>query len=487
MDQIFLMESLDSIQNAISIYDENMRLVYANDSYFRNMFIDDRESMLGKSINEVVKDSGVVVFAMQSSKEQLELLKVFAYGKEVIDWEVKLYKKDDPKKSRMLVFDMYPIMDRNGKIRGVIEMSHSLHSDLRKVEKVIGFRAEYTFDSILGESAAIKNKIGQAENFASSDFNLHIYGESGVGKELFAQSVHNASSHRKGPFVALNCASFPENLIESELFGYVGGAFTGASKNGQISKFELADGGTLFLDEIGEMQMQFQAKLLRVLETNTVTRIGSSTSIPFNVRIISATNRDLEQMVEEGTFRRDLYYRLQVLSLEVPPLRERERDVLLIADHFLSSIAEVSGQKKKRFSQEAKTEMLKYRWPGNIRELKNAMNRISVLTKGEVIQLADLRAAIYGKGYEEPTLPQATQEQSYPALQDTTMAEDDAAQVLSPEERIAHSMKKVEEAHAALLREALQLAKGNKGDAAELLGVSRKTMYNLMHKYGLEL
>lgn len=487
MDQRFLLESLDSMQNAISIYDENLRLVYANESYCRNMYIEDREAVLGKKIDEITEATGVKIFAMQENREQLQLPKVIAYGKTVLDWEVKLYKEDAPEKVKMLVFDMYPIFDREGKIRGVIEASHSRHSDLRRVKKIMGFRAEYTFDSILGESTAIKSKIWQAENFAGSDFNLYIQGESGVGKELFAQAVHNAGSHRQGPFVALNCASFPENLIESELFGYVGGAFTGASKNGQMSKFELADGGTLFLDEIGEMQLQFQAKLLRVLETRTVTRIGSSTSIPFNVRIISATNRDLEKMVEEGTFRRDLYYRLQVLSLEIPPLRERDRDVLLIADHFLESIAEASGEKKKRFSPEAEAEMLRYPWPGNIRELKNAVNRISVLTKGEVIGIEDLRTAIYGKGYQDRDAFPDSQERTYLQQANPDRSIEKDMQALSPTERIEHRMKQVEAANAALLTEALQIAEGNKGEAAELLGVSRKTMYNLMHKYGVEL
>ncbi len=484
LDKGILLQCLDSMQNAISIYDKDLKLLYANDSYCRNMFIEDRASVLGRNINDIMKESGVKVFAMQANKEKLALPQVLEYGKSINDWEVKLFNDDDPKKTRMMVFDMYPIFDEDGQVKGVIETSHSRHSDMRRVKKVMGFRAEYTFDDILGESEAIKSRIWQAAHFAGSKFNLHIHGESGVGKELFAQSVHNASDNRQGPFVALNCASFPENLIESELFGYVGGAFTGASKSGQMSKFELADGGTLFLDEIGDMQLQFQAKLLRVLETNTVTRIGSSTSIPFNVRIISATNLDLEKMVEEGTFRRDLYYRLQVLNLDIPPLRERERDVLLIADHFLETIAEMNGERKKVFSPEAEEEMLRYSWPGNIRELKNAMNRISVLSKGETIQLEDLQTAIYSKGHyaQQQALPQTAKPEAAPRKE--TREDDPHA---TPQERIAAKMKNVEDANIDLLREALELAGGSKGDAAELLGVSRKTMYNLLHKYHMEI
>ena len=474
LDMTFLLESLDSMENAISIYDEKLRLVYANDSYCRNMYIDDRASVLGETIDEIMDKSGVKVFAIQANKEQITLYKVLEYGKAFVDWEVKLFKKDAPEKTKMLLFDMWPLFDQKGNVRGVIEASHSRHSDLRKFKKLMNFEAQYTFDDILGESEMIRNAIWQAAHFADSRFNLHIYGESGVGKELFAQAVHNASGSRQGPFVALNCASFPENLIESELFGYVGGAFTGASKNGQISKFELADGGTLFLDEIGEMPLQFQAKLLRVLEERTVTRIGSSTSIPFDTRIISATNRDLEKMVEEGLFRQDLYYRLQVLSLEIPPLRQRDRDVLMIAERFLENIADQTGEKKKSFSPEAEEEMLSYQWPGHIRELKNVVNRITLLAKGDTIERDDIQTAIYSKGFlvQRPDGHDEMPSEGYP--------------LMAPEERIAAKKKEVEAANISLIREALQIAGGNKGEAARLIGVSRKTMYNMVHKYDIE-
>ena len=502
LDKTFLLKSLDTMKNAISLYDEKLRLVYANQEYCDNMFIDNIEDVIGKTLEEVQNMGGVVVFAMQANKEKMVLPEVVKYGKTFKDWEVKLYRKSDPHKAKMLIFDMYPLTDETGKIRGVVEVAHSMHSDLRKAKKMVGFSAQYTFDSILGESEAIKKSVQQAMNFAGSNFNLHIYGESGVGKELFAQSVHNASEYSNGPFVALNCASFPENLIESELFGYVGGAFTGASKNGQMSKFELADGGTLFLDEIGELQLPFQAKLLRVLETNTVTRIGSSTSIPFNVRIISATNRELEKMVEEGTFRRDLYYRLQVLNLAIPPLRDRDRDVIVIANRFLENIADVSKEKKLVLSPEAEGAMLAYKWPGNIRELKNAMNRLSVLAKGEMVTAEDVAEAIspgssaeflrmYGAGdgrglgsLAGAPLAAASAE---PGAAASAAIPGDISHPATPESRIAACEAAVEQSNIALINEAMELAGGNKNEAAKLLGVSRKTMYNMLHKYNLEL
>lgn len=479
LDKNFLLKSLNIMQNAVSVYDEKLRLLYANESYCRDMFIDNLEEMLGRTIQEIEKLCGVRVFSMQANKEKLALPMVLKYGVTLIDWEVKLYKESEPQKAKMVLFDMYPILDKDGRVKGIVEVSHSRHDDIHKAKKLMGFTAKYTFENILGESVAIKRCIAQALQFAQTKFNLHIYGESGVGKELFAQAIHNASDYRNGPFVALNCASFPENLIESELFGYVGGAFTGASKNGQPSKFELAEGGTLFLDEIGELQLPFQAKLLRVLETNEVTRIGSSASIPFNIRIISATNQKLEEMVKEGTFRRDLYYRLQVLNLEIPPLRERGRDTLLIADHFLENTARLRVEKKLELSPEAQAEMLRYDWPGNIRELKNAMNRLSVLSKGGVIRSADLQAALYCR----PQVCNMTLREKNRSNQNLS----ETAPKLSPEERISAKMKEVELANIELLKEAIELAGGNKNTAAEMLGISRKTLYNMLHKYNMQI
>ena len=230
------------------------------------------------------------------------------------------------------------------------------------------------------------------------------------------------------------------------------------------------------MDEIGELQLPFQAKLLRVLETNEVTRIGSSASIPFNVRIISATNRKLERMVEEGTFRRDLYYRLQVLNLEIPPLRERGRDTLLIAERILENTAKMRGEKKLELSREAEEEMLAYDWPGNIRELKNAMNRLTVLSKGGIIRSEDLEAALYCKSHMHKT-----------QLHDTIRSEENITENASPKERISAKMKEVEHANIELLREAMNLANCNKNAAAELLGVSRKTLYNMLHKYNMQI
>ena len=214
---------------------------------------------------------------------------------------------------------------------------------------------------------------------------------------MFAQATHNYSNRSQEAFIALNCANFPENLFESELFGYVGGAFPGASKTGQIGKFELADGGSLFLDEIGEMPFYFQSKLLRVLETGKITRIGDTKEMAVDVRVIAATNRDLEKMVEEGLFRKDLYYRLQVLNLVIPPLRERKDDVIPLSESFLRQSAQSNGELTKTLDDSAKKALIDYRWPGNVRELRNVIQRVALLSKRNVINGKDIEASISSK------------------------------------------------------------------------------------------
>ena len=384
-------------------------------------------------------------------------------GKKILDWEVMIETETSTNKAQFVSNNMYPIKSSSGQVSGMVEVSYSHQLSLNKTMKLMGLNAEYTFDSIIGTSPAITEKIQQAKDYANNPYNLLIVGESGVGKELFAQSVHNYSDRRNEAFVALNCASFPENLIESELFGYVGGAFTGASKNGQIGKFELADGGTLFLDEIGELPYHFQSKLLRVLETSKITRIGSTSETPVNVRVIAATNRDLVKMISEGLFREDLYYRLQVLNIEIPPLRQRREDLLVLTDAFFAQAAETTGSEPKILAPDAKDCIMKYDWPGNVRELRNVIHRVSILSKTEIVTKATIEAAIYSKGFSLK-----------PAVID---AEE------TPEDRLSKCRDAVNSSYVDLIKAALDVSKGNKSKAADLLGVSRKTFYRMIEKY----
>ncbi|MCX7793016.1 MAG: sigma-54 dependent transcriptional regulator [Thermodesulfovibrionales bacterium] len=246
---------------------------------------------------------------------------------------------------------------------------------------------------IIGESPVIKHLKQQIELIAPSGSVVLITGESGSGKELVAREIHRKSQRQKGPFIEVNCAAIPRELIESELFGHEKGSFTGATER-KKGKFELADGGTLFLDEIGDMSKEAQAKVLRVIETKEFQRVGGSKNIKVDVRIIAATNKDLSDEVKKGNFREDLFFRLNVIPVRVPSLRERKEDIPLLADYFLELIAQQFGKPKKSISSAAIKALLDYNWPGNVRELKNLIERLFILSSGEIITEEDIRASM---------------------------------------------------------------------------------------------
>lgn len=258
-----------------------------------------------------------------------------------------------------------------------------------------GHSAKMNFADILGDSEAIKRAIAIAKEYCKVDSNVLIVGETGSGKEMFAQSIHNASDRAPGPFVAFNCAALPENLLESELFGYVGGAFTGAAKEGKAGLFELAHRGTIFLDEVSEISIKMQGRLLRVLQEREIMRLGDRRIIPIDVRVIAATNRSLGEMMREGAFRPDLYYRLDILKLNVPPLRERAGDVPQLFDHFLRVYCSRFRKPHKRIAPGAQQLLDGYSWPGNVRELMNIAERLTVIGSKEVIGEGDVRAGFH--------------------------------------------------------------------------------------------
>src|ERR671919_1907523 len=241
--------------------------------------------------------------------------------------------------------------------------------------------ARYTFADIIGHSPALVQARELARQAAQGGSSVLVVGESGTGKEIFAHAIHAASPRHRRPFVPVDCSAIPRELLESELFGYAPGAFTGASREGKVGKFELANGGTIFLDEIGEMPLEMQAKLLRVLQERTVRPVGSDTEVPFTARLLTATNRDLESEVEAKRFRNDLYYRINVVQLGVPPLRSRGNDILLLAHHFLQRYAVETGKDVTGISGAAAQRLLDYDWPGNVRELENCVQRAVTLTR----------------------------------------------------------------------------------------------------------
>jgi PAS domain S-box-containing protein len=276
--------------------------------------------------------------------------------------------------------DIYLLAERNRLLSN--KLAHYEKDSMRQ-------RAKYSLNDIVGDSTETKAGKEQVRRIARSSSNVLITGESGVGKELFAHSIHQESPRREAPFVRINCAAIPETLLESELFGFEEGSFTGAKKGGQPGKFEQAEGGTLFLDEIGDMPFAMQAKLLRVLQEREFERIGGKEMIRINVRIISATNADLESLVQKGGFRRDLLYRLNVLSLRIAPLRERREDIPNLIYHFLSAIYQENGL-YATFSQECIDALTCHHWPGNIRELRNVVEKIALEAEGRVAKAEDM-------------------------------------------------------------------------------------------------
>jgi len=246
-----------------------------------------------------------------------------------------------------------------------------------------------SFEGIIGASAPMQRLFRAIDKIARADTNVHIAGESGTGKELVATALHRRSTRVAGPLIKVNCGAIPETLLESELFGHEKGAFTGADAR-RVGRFEAAEGGTIFLDEIGDMPLETQAKVLRVLQERTLERVGGNTPIPIDVRVVAATHRDLEKEVEEGTFREDLYYRLAVVPLELPPLRDRVEDIPALSERFSALQAERLNRPKKGFSPEALARLADYGWPGNVRELRNVVEQAQVMASGEVIEASDL-------------------------------------------------------------------------------------------------
>jgi DNA-binding NtrC family response regulator len=330
---------------------------------------------------------------------------------------------------------------------------------MRRLEKEnLELRAEitdrYCFESIVGSSEKIRNVLDMAGRVAASDASVLITGESGTGKELLAKGIHYNSLRADGPFVAVNCAAIPEHLIESELFGHVRGAFTGAVKDKE-GKFELAASGTLFLDEIGDLRVDLQAKILRVLQERQVDRVGGKRPVSVDVRIISASNKDIERAVKEGTFREDLYYRLSVITLYMPPLRERREDIPMLVRHFIKKFNRDSNVP---IDPEALAMLTAYGWPGNVRELENSIERASVLRRGEAITPGDLPDKL-------------RQEKSSIGNIILNLSDEGIS---------------LEDLEKTLIIKALEKHKGNQTRAAEYLRITRPTLIYRMEKFGIK-
>lgn len=352
----------------------------------------------------------------------------------------------------------------NDELLAIISRAVEMVTLKRRVEQLENQLEEtYGFENIVGVSDKIKSMFALMHRFAAADGTVLVYGESGTGKELIVRAIHQAGKRKAGPFIVVNCGAIPSTLIESEFFGHEAGSFTDA-KELRIGKFEVADGGTLFLDEVGELNLEAQVKLLRVIEERIFSRVGGNNPIEVDVRVMAATNRDLSAIVREGKFREDLYWRLNVLSLSVCPLRERKEDIPVLLDHFLEKYSTGLAIAQPRVSEKAMELLMAYDWPGNVRELQNSIYSAMTIAESLTIEPADLPRRIYADSRETYT---------------------DGGRLTSvPLSEIA--ARATEKAEREAILSALAQTDGNREKAAESLGIGRQTLYRKLRQYAIE-
>ncbi|MGM0396783.1 MAG: sigma-54-dependent Fis family transcriptional regulator [Bacillota bacterium] len=418
--------TVESIADGMMIVDENYRIYRINKAGDRILGIRDKD-LYGKDIRQIL---GEHIFRDKD-----------AFSKRV-DWDFTVSNKKIPCNVKITSIEI------NRENKGMAILFREMKDVHQTVNVVSGNKANYTFESILTDNSEMNRSIKEAQKFARTRGCVLLEGESGTGKELFAHAIHNHSSRSSGPFVAINCASIPKDLVESELFGYEKGAFTGAVREGKVGKFELANGGTLFLDEIGELPLDLQAKLLRVLDDLTITRVGGKVAKKLDVRIIVATNRDLLEETRKKTFREDLYYRLNVFNVKVPPLRQRGMDVVLLSEHFVERLNE-AHRTDKRLSMGFREGILKCEWKGNVRELENIIHRAYHLCEGNSITEELLPDDICRKEILE---------NDYESLS-------------------------IKDQEREVIEKALTKSKGHVIGAGDLIGLSKSTMYRKLKEH----
>ena len=446
---------LEANTDGILIIDHDTVAVYVNRSYSQITGIT-RERLLGKKLSDTLPDALVSevartgrampsVFRRDGNVEYMASLSpIISDGK--LMGAVSVCK------------DISEIQRLNKELHQSRSSTRRLLSSLRHI-----YKARYTFDDIIGESEALREAVRQAKGLAELDADVLIYGESGTGKELFAQAIHNSSPRGPGPFIAFNCASLTPSVMESELFGYADGAFTGAQRGGKAGIFTVAEGGTLLLDEISELSFEAQGKLLRVLQERAVRPVGQTVESPIDVRIIAATNKDLRALVEEKRFREDLFYRLNVLHMELPPLRERAGDVLFLAKFFVRRIA----GRYVPFAEKASEAIAVYPWPGNIRELYNAIQYALHMSHGERISVEHL--------------PRPAHRPRISGRQEAS-----AASAMHPPRTLAEIAAQSERQAISALLAQYGRAVEDKKKIAAILDVSLTTLYNKIKAYGIE-
>ncbi|WP_195267043.1 sigma 54-interacting transcriptional regulator [Eubacterium sp. 1001713B170207_170306_E7] len=439
---------IDLVYDGIVIINQKGIITMISEPYCKFLGYMNDQEIIGRHCSDVIENTRLHIVLESGEPEIAQLQKIG--GSYMIASRIPVYK--------------------NGKIIGVVgkvdfrnitDLDNLNHKITAMERELQGYKNElnkanqskYTLDSIIGNSPAIISVKDLARKAAHSDSSILITGESGTGKELFAHAIHHESSRACQPFVKINCGAIPSELLESELFGYEGGSFTGAEKGGKIGKFQVAAGGTIFLDEIGELPVSMQVKLLRVLQEQEIERIGSSEPVKIDVRVITATNRSLPEAVASGHFREDLFYRINVINLQVPPLRERLSDLPLLCSRFIDKYAYKFGKKARRLSPGALRLLQSYDWPGNVRELENIIERaLNIMENEDTILPAHLPHFISDDSDTGDMLP----------LKDA-----------------------LEQTERSLIARCLVQTGGNKSKTSELLQLNRTTLYEKIKKYNL--
>lgn len=433
----YLEATIDTLTSGILLVNQQGKIIQANQT-LKTMIQMNEDELLDRSLEEIFTNS----FFLRDIRTQGV----------VRDKDIRLKVKGLPDGKHVLL-NIKPVYQEYIRIGSLLTIQE-IREVRQLVNQVTGNRAKITFDDIIGKNTAFLKRIKEAESASASLSNVLLLGESGTGKDMFAQAIHNASDRFAKPFVAINCGAIPRELLGSELFGYAEGAFTGARKGGYSGKFELADGGTIFLDEIGEMSLDMQVLLLRVIQNKEIVRIGEHKVIPVDVRIIAATNKNLKEEVQKGSFREDLYFRLNVLPISIPSLRERRDDIPLLASHFISEINERLPGKHLSISPSYIKAIQDYSWPGNVRELQNVIERSVNHSSDGFLRIDDLPEDI---------------KRGHPGFSFSH-----------------HSPFKKEDMQKKMLLYTIEECNYNYSKAAKKLGISRSTLYRRMDRFNIK-
>lgn len=450
MEAAFLLKTIMETTNDAIVYVNKEGYIEMISKPYADFLQVKREEVIGKHVRDVIENTRMDVVIKTGVSEIAEVQEI--NGNKMIATRIPVFVKGNVVGAvgRVLFRDINELNALYMKISKIEKELNLYKDEFKKVNS-----AKYSLDSIISESKSMHKIKELTKRTAKTNSNVLILGESGTGKELFAHAIHSISRRANAPFIKVNCGAIPYELLESELFGYEEGSFTGAKKGGKIGKFKAADGGTIFLDEIGDLPMNMQVKLLRVLQDKEIEKIGSNSSEKVDVRIITATNRDLEEMVSEGKFRLDLYYRLNVLTIKVPPLRERKDDIPILSEYLIQKISRRENIRVDRISDSALEYLKRYNWPGNVRELENILERsINFLDEETVIKPEHLPSKITG---------------------------------IMRKKKVRSLKLTLEEVERQAIIDSLIFSNGNKTKAASILDISRTSLYEKIDKYNIEL